>query len=209
MKRICVLLWFTTSLSTTLAQGLVNFFNNSMSLVSAWDGNGYSAISGRPDSYYFALLIAPEGTTEWYRFTFSGVYATNQPVAGRLGGGFSVAVPAWVPGSTMNYEIVGWPSYQGPFFDQRWISGGINPPAQLSLGISSIGSGVAGGNDLSPPIPPLNLFGGAAGIQTGFSILPNVIIPEPSAAALAVLSTAMLLSSRRAGKRREVPREAS
>src|SRR5689334_22285391 len=81
-----------------LGQGIVNFFNNPKTLVSGTDG---SPITGA-GKYFFALLAAPVGTTDPHLFTFTGAYATNMAVPGRIngGGGWGQAVRDWVPGAS-------------------------------------------------------------------------------------------------------------
>lgn len=187
--------------ATTFAQGSVNFVNTPTTLVnSGWAGSE-TVISDVPGAYYFALLIAPAGTTAWDHFTFSGVYATNQNIAGTLNGGRAVGVVPWASGTAMNFEIAGWSASFGPLFDPAWISGKKYPfpPTEGYFGISSIGTGVAGGFDGVTTIPPLDLFGGANGIQSGFNLSP-VLIPEPSSATLAALGAAALLLYHRSQK---------
>src|SRR6476660_9821153 len=79
---------FALLLSGTVhAQGLVKFKNSSTTLISA---NNFviPPAAGFPD-FYFALLTAPLGTTDYHAFTFAGVYATNTTATtgGRLQGG--------------------------------------------------------------------------------------------------------------------------
>src|ERR1051326_1918816 len=80
---------------TTLAQGLVNFQNNSSTLVRT--GPDGQLMSGPPGSYYFALLFDPQynanDPNDPLNYTFTGLYATNLATAGLFSGGSSVAVP--------------------------------------------------------------------------------------------------------------------
>jgi hypothetical protein len=92
----------------------------------------------------------------------------------------------------MFYEILGWASMWGETFNPLWVRAdgtlGRIPGDTYGFGISSIGSGVAGGGPQN--LPPLPLFGGASGIVSGFSL---ALIPEPTSMALAGLAAAVLL----------------
>jgi hypothetical protein len=187
MKKAVLAISLSLAATALFAQGSVNFINSPMTLVSA--GWGAGIMSGPPGLYYFGLLIAPEGTTE---FSFRGNYATNQYVPGRFSGGLGVQVPGWTPGKTMSYEVVGWSANLGVTFNPSWL---WSLPTNGFFGWSSIGTGVAGGFDGTGPLPPLNLFGGATGIQTGFYISPP--IPEPSSVGIAAVGLGTVLQFRK------------
>jgi hypothetical protein len=69
------------------------------------------------------------------------------------------------------------------------VSSGIRTSAMPDMG------GFAG----QWPLPPLNLFGGATGIQTGFTL--NTV-PEPTASALMIMGLAVLVEIRSTRTRR-------
>ena len=193
MKRLAVMLCLSSSLLGASAQGLINFFNNSSTLVSA-GAPGVSFGITSVDGAFFALLTSPVGANN---FTFAGVYGTNQTVAGRFNGGVGVAVAGWAPGSARDFEVVGWTSSLGHDFNPAWLTGSgfFN---NGFFGVSGIGTGVAGGSTSTATLPNLNIFGGATGIQNGFNLFPTALtIPEPPSLSLAALATAALLIFRR------------
>ena len=197
MKRLVTILCLSSSLSGGLGQGLINFFNNSTTLVSTGVplGPPPAVISGAPGSYYFGLLTSPVGVD---LFTFAGVYGTNQTVPGRFNGGVGVAVPGWTPGTALDFEVAGWSANLGPTFNPQWLTGNLGS-FELSgfFGVSAVGTGVAGGVTATGTLPNLNLFGGATGIQTGFELSHGILIPEPSGLVLAALGAAAFLIFRR------------
>ena len=160
---------------TAFAQGLVVFANTASTPVIAnvnWaSGDSFTTIpiNGQGGSWYFALLTSVSGLPG--TFAFSGI------------------VSGWAPGKTMFYEVAGWSASLGPTWQLGWLDGNFGGKAGI-LGISSSGSGVAGGG--IPPASPFPLFGGT-GINQGFSIL--LAIPEPRSIALAGLAFALLLVS--------------
>ena len=96
MKEIFLALSLVTAVPAVFAQGTVIFANTQTTLVSSGPAGLALPISGPPGSYYFGLLIAPVGTLAASQFAFTGVYATNSAVAGRiLPSGYSPAVPGW------------------------------------------------------------------------------------------------------------------
>jgi hypothetical protein len=171
MKSILLVLSLLLRASFALAQGSVNFYNDASTLISLDSGNGQPVpIGTQSNSYYFGLLTAPPGTTDPTLFSFSGVYATNLAISGRLLGGVNVIVPGWTPGTQLAYEVAGWSSSLGPDWEQSWLTGKF--ANQGFFGISSIGTNYSdppGGYPSGGP-PNVNLFGGATGIQTGFAL---------------------------------------
>src|SRR5579862_7957004 len=111
-----------------------------------------------PGTYYFSLLTAPPGTTDPTLFSFSGVYATNLSAAGRFFGGTFLAVPNWAVGTNKAFLIAGWSASLGVDWRQAWLNRTFTAPGYF--GLSSIGSGVAGGiiDTNLPPLPPLVPF---------------------------------------------------
>ena len=187
MKKLAAILCLSAFASGAFAQGLVNFFNNSGTLISA---NG-TAMTGGP--YYFALLYAPVGTTDPTAFTFGAVYGTNQATAGRFTGGGNVPITGWAPGAERSFMVAGWSSDLGPTWSQGWLSGNWGSATTGLFGMSSIATGRAGGFDGTGNVPNLAPFT-ATTIATGFNLAP---IPEPTTLALAGLGAAALLIFRR------------
>jgi hypothetical protein len=137
--------------TSAFAQGLITFANDPTTLISiiyVTNGPPGPAVpipANNPGAFYFGLLTnsSPVGP-----FTFTGVYATNTAAAGRVGpDSYSPTVPGWTPGATIFYEVFGWSANFGVTFNPNWLNGnfGANPPAGF-IGLSTVGSGVAGGN---------------------------------------------------------------
>lgn len=188
-KLICVVCFIVVSVGTH-AQGLVKFQNTATSLVSGY-GSPFEPNGPFQPPSYFALLTAPVGTTDPLAFTFAGIYATNTG-GGRFQGGPStgVAVPGWAGGTSRSFEVASWSADLGPTWNSVWLT---TPPWVYNswFGLSSIGSGVAGGTDsLGNPLPALALFGAAPAISSGFYI---AWVPEPSITALAGLAIVLLM----------------
>jgi len=195
MKKILVVFCFVASLSAASAQGLINFFNSPSTLVSVYENGSVQLASGPPQSYFFGLLTSPVGANT---FTFTGVYGTNLAVAGLFNGGTGVAVSGWAPGTARNFEVIGWNYVLGVNFDPAWLGPGYVGET-VAWGFSAIGTGVAGGVTSSGTLPNLDIFGGTSGIQQGFQINIERLVPEPSSLSLAVLGVAAVLIFRRKG----------
>jgi hypothetical protein len=196
MKTFVAVFCIGAWLACASAQGLVNFFNGAGTLVNFSDNGVTSLIDGRPGDFYFALLTSPVGANT---FTFAGVYATNTEAAGLFNGGAGVAVNGWAPGTARDFEVVGWlPGIGGVIFNPSWLTDTGSVGETIYWGFSAIGTGVAGGPTSSGTLPNLDIFGGASGIQQGFQIDVESLVPEPSSLSLAVLgATAVLIFRRR------------
>jgi uncharacterized repeat protein (TIGR03803 family) len=155
---------------TCCSQGLVNFFNSTATLISVMSLNGPVALPGSSaGQYYFALLTAPEGTTDRSLFAFSGLYATNLPVDGRISGGSMRPVPGWAAATRRSYFVCGWSADMGTTFDPAWLSGRVPPTGYF--GWSMIGTGIAGGVDIYGQYwPSMYIFGGSGRITSGFTL---------------------------------------
>lgn len=179
------------------AQGLVNFLNTPSTLVTYNDGsgNGLSLINNQSGYFLFALLTSPVGANT---FTFTGVYGTNQSIAGQFSGGVGVTVNGWAPGTARDFEVIGWnAAYAGVLFNPAWLTDPGSPGETIAWSFSGIGTGVAGGVTSSGTLPNLDIFDGANGIQQGFTIRIVNLVPEPSGLSLAVLGAVCLLIFRR------------
>jgi hypothetical protein len=191
MSRIQILIMSFVISSASYGQGLVAFYNTPTTLVSGGPGGGPPAISP-PDIYYFGLLISPSGAPG--SFVFSGVYATNQSIPGLFSGGAAVAVPGWAPGTTRWYQIEGWSANIGHDWNPQWPQIFDGYPVGSALGLSYVGSGVAGGPTSTGTLPALALFdGGSSTLQSGFSLYR--VVPEPSCLALAAVGSLTVVAS--------------
>lgn len=194
MKTLTAIVCLSALITSAFAQGLVNFINTATTLSSAVVNNTAVPTSGSVGSWYYGLLIAAPSTTDPRAFSFSGVYATNLASAGLFSGGNNVQVPGWAAGASMSYLVAIWSASEGHDFHIEWMSGDILPFNTGNFGISAIGTGIAGAG--TPASPAYNLFGGATGIQTGFTapvVGPVPVVPEPSSMAFAALGAAALL----------------
>jgi hypothetical protein len=199
MKKLAAILCLSALTTGAFAQGLVTFLNNSSTLSSATVNGTSAATSGAPGAYFYALLLAPAGTTDPKAFSFpaGGLYATNISAAGRFNGGANLAAAGWAAGASMSYEVAIWSASLGHDWQAGWLQGNFGTASGV-FGLSAIATGISGGAG-SPASPAYNLFGGATGISTGFNASPTggAPIPEPTSMALAGLGAAALLIFRR------------
>lgn len=170
-------------------QGLINFANGPTTLVSQGGfpiGYPVGGVYVNPaGSYYFALLMAPAGTTNPVEFSFANAYATNTSNPGEILGESNMAVPGWPSDVTKAYMVAGWSAnLGGPSWNQGWLSGRFSQAGWF--GISAIGTGVPG-----------NLFGGSTGIQIGWELLPVGAVPEPSSLVTAIMGAGILIVASR------------
>jgi hypothetical protein len=210
MKKLIATLCLTALATGAFAQGLVKFQNSTTTTVGLVSTGG--TIVAAPGSaltapnWYYALLAAPSGTANPHEFTFAGLYATNTTSAGRLQGGLlspGVAAQNWAAGETKSFLVAGWSADNGNVWNPAWIAPGNVHLANGDFagtplgwfGVSTIGTGVAGGPDSNGNnLPTLALFGALPSINTGFTM---VQVPEPATMALAGLGAAALLIFRR------------
>ena len=195
MKTALIIVWVIFTTAAAFAQGIINFANNPGTLISI--GIWPPPVIGPPSlgSYYFALLTAAPGTKDPRQFTFSGLYATNTATAGRFSGGYDIEAPGWAAGTIKSFMVAGWSASLGQNWNQEWLAGNFDKIG--FFGLSGIGTDAAGGFFGNWPLPPMNVFGGALGIPSGFSLFPVPAVPEPAAASLAALGVAMLIAYRR------------
>jgi len=177
MKKLALALCLAALTTGAQAQGLVNFFNNATTLVSAGGATAAAPL-------YFALYTAPLGTTSLDQFTFAGLYGTNQATAGRFSGGGGLVVNGWAPGTSRSFYVLGWSSEYGRDAAAALaiINANLGPVPGFG-GRSVIGGGAAGGFDGVGNLPALNIFG-LATIGSGFN-LAAIPVPEPTSFALA------------------------
>ncbi len=147
LRTLVTTAWVFLCATGALAQGTVRLF-----------GSVNYQVPGSPGwppagSLLFGLLTAPPGTSDLSQFAPTGVLATNQATAGRVGG-VTVPVPGWQPGETRAFAIIGWQASYGTNFNLAWLQQGC-----IVHGVSAIGTGAAGGLDpVGGPLPPLNPF---------------------------------------------------
>lgn len=194
MKKLALTLCLAALTTGAFAQGLVNFGNNSTTLISA---NG-TATAATPVGYYYGLFIANPGTTDFAQFTFTGLYATNTAAVGRFNGGVNLPVTGWAAGVSKAYYVAGWSAALGK--DANAVLGyaatGMGP-ADGWFGRSTIATGTAGGFDGTATLPSWFIYGGT-GLTAGFNMSTAIsVIPEPSSLALLGLGAAALLIRRR------------
>ncbi len=182
-KILCVCGWLglTAIASGQSATGSINFFNSTGTKVSlsSWNGDlGY--MPATPGLFRFQLFIAPEGTVSPWTFTPTQVFGTNQASEGRFSGGALRLVEGVQAGDRRAILVRGWSASLG----QTYTEAKVNFDSGLAgfLGESSIApSFVFGGFDGVGTIPTSPAFGGAYGIQNGFTLFG---IPEPTTLSL-------------------------
>lgn len=224
MKKILATLCVTAFAMAAFSQGLVNFANGPATKVSTNSVAGGGASGVAPtgaNGFYYALLTAPSTVTTvdaslqqllTATWTFTGQYATNTGLAGRLGGGSGVAATGWAAAATNSFIVVGWSANMGAtwaavgallngatYSGGSWAGGGLTGADWL--GASGVGFGQAGGVDPVSGLSfqPYNVFGAASAsgtpITSGFSLY--TVVPEPGTMALAGLGAAAMLIFRR------------
>jgi len=171
-------------------QGIIVFNNVAAQYLIYTNQDGVTGpTSLTPNSYYYALLLAPYGgatptqnpfDSAW---RFSGVMATNTSsfAAGGIrgpGGAAGVAVAGWgAPvgptydtGTEMYFMIVGWSSNLGANWNEFSSALGVGLLDSGFYGLSPVGYGYSGGGPYV--LPPPSLFGATpampAGLQAGF-----------------------------------------
>jgi hypothetical protein len=201
MKKLLTLAALVGATAVSFAQGTVNFQNAAATLISA----GGVAMPGS-STFNFALFLAPStrvltsgqsaALNDPAFQTVAGVNANNPAGAGRIvtKSGLDVGQPA---GSTIDFIVRGWSANAGATWAEAlafWNNG--SPSADMFIGSSTIGNDLVLGGGL---IAPTALFGGGATQVLGFnmSLVPAVIVPEPTSMVLAGLGAASLLLFRR------------
>jgi hypothetical protein len=200
MKKALIAIGLAALVSSSQAQGLINFLNSSTTLVTV-SSNGVS-LGTTPvtlGGYKYELFSAPAGTATASAFLASGLIATNtaQAGGGRFIGGNGVAIPGRALGGTCAILIRGWSANLGNTYAEALANqnalGGYLGESAIALNFLLGGDGGAGNVPTSPA------FGGSSGIQGGFVLNwgGGVIVPEPSSMVLAGLGAASLLFFRR------------
>jgi hypothetical protein len=193
MKKYLSMLAVVAVAASALAQGTVNFANNSSTLVKLQDGT-----SVPKDGGFVQLLWAPSGTaaTAWNPTqTLTQWLAANQgwnAVAdvkamlspGRFIGG-TLSLPTAAPGAPVQAAVAGW-SGNYTSFDLAQASGVAQIAITPSFALNT------GNPTTTPPGTPNPLT-----TATGFTGVNLVVVPEPSTLALAGLGAAALLIFRR------------
>lgn len=175
-----------------LAQGLVNFSNDSRCLVSKWQGGPLPANGG-----FVELLWAPgetpvsswspfENLTSWLARNpgWSVIQSSKTaigPVPGRFTGG-AIAVPTAVPGARIEAAVAGWEGNYSTF-DAAFAAGSF-------AAISYTFSLTTGNPTTTPAGLPSPITGPGA-----FPGLPPPTVPEPTAASLFILGCLAYLTS--------------
>lgn len=201
MKKTLIAIGLAAMVSSSQAQGLINFLNGATTLVTLTDDrqgvpNLGPIPTGVPGTYRFELFSAPAGTlTDGAAFVSSGLIATNINAAGRIIGGNGLAIPGRPLGGTAAILIRGWSANLGANYAQALANyqGGMGG----FLGSSAIAPNfLLGGDGGAGNIPTSPAFGGSSGIQSGFALV-YAPVPEPSSMVLAGLGAASLLLFRR------------
>ncbi len=197
MKKVLIAIGLAALVSSSQAQGLINFLNSSTSLVTL-SSNGVS-MGSTPTTlggYRYELFSAPAGTATSSAFVASGLIATNTAQAGRFVAGNGLAIPGQPLGGTCAILVRGWSANLGNNYAQALANqaalGGFIGESSIALNFLLGGDGGAGNIPTSPA------FGGSSGIQGGFVLnYGGGIVPEPSSMVLAGLGAASLLLFRR------------
>lgn len=199
MKKILITIGLAALISSSHAQGLLNFVNSAATVITLSSNSTLIGTTpATPGGFRYELFRAAPGTTDTNLFIGSGLIATNTS-AGRFVAGNGLALPGVPLGGTAAIMIRGWSSNLGSNFAAALanvnVLGGYIGQSAIALNFLLGGDGGAGNVPTSP------VFGGASGIvaagpNNGFT-LTYVPVPEPSSMALAGLGAASLLMFRR------------
>jgi hypothetical protein len=201
MKKILLTIGLAALVSSSQAQGLLNFVNSAATVItlSSNDVSLGSAPAFSVAGFRYELFRAPAGTATDNGFVATGVIATNTS-AGRFVAGNGVAIPGTAAGGTAAILIRGWSANLGSTwaeaFANQGIIGGYFGQSAIAPNFFLGGDGGAGF------IQPSPVFGGSSGIvpqsgANGFTLTYIPVIPEPSSMALAGLGAAALMIFRR------------
>jgi len=185
MKKLLLLASFLGLTASVFAQGTVNFGNTSGTLFTTNNGTTSGNVSGATGAYHYELLVGAPGATDLSTFTVIGTITNSSTLAGRFfggtqtnssvgaGGGFAVAVRAWLADSVNALD------YASSTFKTQTIQ---------VLQLASSGNPTS-----SPPGTPSAIYG--AGLLSGAVLTP--VVPEPSSIALGLLGLGAVALFRR------------
>jgi hypothetical protein len=168
MKAMITLAVFFILLPPAYSQGTVRFLNDGNTLIQYEPCPGALPTPLPPVArqFYFALFIAPLGTTDPNAFTYTGYTAANLAVAGRFSGGV-VALTNQPPGTHLAMLVRGWSANAGTTWPEA-IAFMAALGAGYHYGVSAIASDVVLGGDA---IPPGTIFSTVIpGCTTGFKL---------------------------------------
>jgi hypothetical protein len=192
MKTLLTVVALIGGMATAYSQGRVKFFNDRYTLIKYVPAGSSEAVDlpATPGMFYFALFMAPVGTTDPSAFMFTGSHATNLAAADRISGG-TVDVPGVPAGTHLAMLVRGWSANAGT----TWTAAQnfrADPKEDYWYGVSGIASTVVTGGS----VPAGTIFSTMiAGATVGFT-LDYFPVPEPSAFALAGLAAALLMFRR-------------
>ena len=196
MKKVLAALCLTALITSSQAQGLINFLNSATTLVTLNSNlvNLGSTPAASLGSFRYELFSAPAGTLTPASFVSSGIIGTNLSTAGRFNGGNGLAIPGRLLGGTAAILIRGWSTALGSTYSQAIANYGIIPGF---LGESAIAPNfLLGGDGGAGNVPTSPAFGGSSGIQSGFALV-YAPVPEPTSMALAGIGAAAMVIFRR------------
>jgi len=201
MAKTLTLIVFLARPLITYGQGLVNFRNDSTTLISA---DGVPMPASETQQFNFAMFLAPSATVSSTGITPSfsdsvwqnvGGYNTSSAIVpGRINGrlNLDVGTPSgYSGGSSVDFIIRGWSANAGTTWSEalaNWNNGA--PLLPMFIGSSTVGNDLRLGDDVSVP----TVFGPLSYQVGGFNMIG---VPEPSALALAGLGAATLWFFRR------------
>jgi hypothetical protein len=203
MKKVLITLGLAALVSSSQAQGLLNFVNSAATVITLTsNGVNIGTAPAGNGSWRYELFVAPAGTAaDGSAFVGTGVIATNT-TAGRFVAGNGIAIPGTALGGTSAILVRGWSASLGATWAQANANRGI---IDGYFGSSAVAPNfLMGGDGGAGFIQPAPVFGGSNGIiptglNNGFTLtfVSAGIIPEPSSMALAGLGAASLLLFRR------------
>ena len=202
MKKILITIGLAALVTSSQAQGLLNFVNAAATVVglvsNAVDIGTTPATLG---GFRYEIFRGSQGNLNPALMIATGAIGTNTS-AGRFVGGNSLAVPGAPLGASAAMMVRGWSANLGANYATALVNSTI---LGGYIGESAIAPNFQFGGDPGTGfIPSSPVFGGAFGIvpqsgTRGFSLtyVPVVITPEPTSMALAGIGAAAMVIFRR------------
>jgi len=200
MKKLATLFAMVgVGLGTALAQGTIDFHNPNTQPLQVRDAGGTVTTIGAtgsplgPGSVRVGVFISTTAATSLLQMTMVGMTTNSSSTlplfVGTFNGGSTYAIPGHPQSEVVNFAFAAWSISTGALTYDAALASGLG-----YTGASTIASGYALGGGAG--LPPLT-FGTGPGQVQGFTLTPNVVVPEPSTIALGLLGAAALFFRRR------------
>lgn len=180
MKKLVMVGCAVLSAMSVWGQGSLHFGNTPTTLITTNDFQSQIGNIVGPGNYGFGLYIGPFGSSG--DSLILTALATNGVLAGRFEGGNLTLLS---PGMQYSFQVRGWSSFAGASYEQAYNAAFTGAQPDALLGQSTLGFFAA------PTSGTIELFGTGPGQVGGFPLTP-LVVPEPSAYALAAIGLCLL-----------------